>query len=116
MSSSGPAEPDPLAGFLAGIGQVAGMVFEAVSTPRQVESAELAGAHSHSSVPRDVCDHCPICQGAAILERYGPDLVAELSAVARSLVEGLSAATDAAAANRGDPDTSGDGADPGSPG
>lgn len=113
MSQPGPVGPESLAGFLAGIGQAVGMVVEAVAAPSPGEPhQEPAPGHRHSAVPDDVCDHCPICQGAALLERYGPDVVAELSAMARSLVAGLAAAMDAAAANRSGSGSRGGGSPP----
>ena len=63
-------------------------------------------------VPRQVCDACPICQAAAILDQVNPQLLAELTEVARGLVVGLGSALASAAEQRGpgqhpaDPDAS----------
>ena len=51
-------------------------------------------------VPQSVCDSCPICQAAATFDQVNPDVLAELTEVARSLVNGVGSALSAAADQR----------------
>ncbi len=51
-------------------------------------------------VPHQVCDNCPICQAAALLDQVDPQVVAELTEVARGLVAGLGSALASAAEQR----------------
>ena len=51
-------------------------------------------------VPQSVCDSCPICQAAATLDQVNPQVIADVTEVARSVVLGLGSALSAAAENR----------------
>ena len=51
-------------------------------------------------VPHQVCDNCPICQTAALLDQVDPQVVAELTEVVRGLVTGLTSALASAAEQR----------------
>ncbi len=51
-------------------------------------------------VPDSVCAACPICQAAATLDQVNPQLLADLTVVVRSVVEGLATALAAAADHR----------------
>jgi hypothetical protein len=51
-------------------------------------------------VPQSVCDNCPICQSAATLDQVNPDVIAELSDVARGLLAGVGSALATAAEQR----------------
>ena len=51
-------------------------------------------------VPQSVCDSCPICQAAATLDQVNPQVIADVTEVARSMVLGLGSALAAAAENR----------------
>ena len=62
-------------------------------------------------VPHQVCDNCPICQTAALLDQVDPQVVAELTEVVRGLVSGLASALASAAEQR--MPGGGDDADPG---
>jgi hypothetical protein len=62
------------------------------------ESAE--GGPQRPVVPPEVCDNCPICQGAATLEQVNPQVLVELADVARSLLSGVGSALAAAADQR----------------
>ena len=84
------ARPDP-ASFWDGVwawADSAGLL-----VPRDDDSAPR-------EVPRHICDGCPICQGAAILDQVNPQLVAELTEVVRGLVIGVGSALAAAADQR----------------
>ncbi len=54
-----------------------------------------------ATVPQSVCDSCPICQAAATLDQVNPQVIADVTEVARSIVLGLGSALAAAAENRG---------------
>ena len=51
-------------------------------------------------VPQAVCDSCPICQAAATLDQVNPQVVADLTDVARSLMTGLGSALASASEQR----------------
>ncbi len=57
-------------------------------------------AQDRPVVPQSVCDSCPICQAAATLDQVNPQVLADVTEVARSLVLGLGSAIAAAADNR----------------
>ncbi len=52
------------------------------------------------TVPQAVCDSCPICQAAATLEQVNPQVLVDLTEVARSVVTGLGSALASAAEQR----------------
>ncbi len=52
------------------------------------------------TVPQSVCDSCPICQAAATVDQVNPQVIADFTEVARSIVLGLGSALAAAAENR----------------
>lgn len=43
-------------------------------------------------VPQSVCDSCPICQAAATLEQVNPQVIVDMTEVARSVIAGLGSA------------------------
>jgi hypothetical protein len=47
-----------------------------------------------------VCDSCPICQAAATLEQVNPQVLVDLTEVARSVITGLGSALASAADQR----------------
>ena len=51
-------------------------------------------------VPQAVCDSCPICQAAATLDQVNPQVVADMTDVARSLMTGLGSALASASEQR----------------
>jgi hypothetical protein len=51
-------------------------------------------------VPQAVCDSCPICQAAATLEQVNPQVLVDLTEVARSVITGLGSALASAADQR----------------
>lgn len=51
-------------------------------------------------VPESVCAACPICQAAATLEQVNPQVLADLTAVGRSVLSGIGAALATAAEHR----------------
>jgi hypothetical protein len=51
-------------------------------------------------VPQAVCDSCPICQAAATLEQVNPQVLVDLTEVARSVISGLGSALASAADQR----------------
>jgi hypothetical protein len=56
------------------------------------------------TVPRSVCDNCPICQAAATLDQVDPQVIHELADLARGMLLGLGSALSSAADQRlGDP-------------
>jgi hypothetical protein len=54
-------------------------------------------------VPQAVCDSCPICQAAATLDQVNPQVITDLTEVARSVIAGLSSALTSAADQRTQP-------------
>jgi hypothetical protein len=52
------------------------------------------------TVPQAVCDSCPICQAAATLEQVNPQVLVDLTEVARSLIGGLGSALASASDQR----------------
>jgi len=52
------------------------------------------------TVPQSVCDSCPICQAAATLNQVNPQVIADMTEVARSVITGLGAALSSAADQR----------------
>jgi hypothetical protein len=51
-------------------------------------------------VPQAVCDSCPICQAAATLEQVNPQVLVDITEVARSVITGLGSALTSAADQR----------------
>lgn len=51
-------------------------------------------------VPEAVCDSCPICQAAATLDQVNPQVVADMTDVARSLMTGFGSALASASDQR----------------
>ena len=51
-------------------------------------------------VPQSVCDSCPICQAAATLDQVNPQVIIDMTEVARSVIAGLGSALASAAAQR----------------
>lgn len=51
-------------------------------------------------VPQSVCDNCPICQAAATIDQVNPDVISELSNLARTLMTGMDSAMSTAAEQR----------------
>ncbi len=51
-------------------------------------------------VPEAVCACCPVCQAAATLDQVNPQLLADLTLVVRSVVEGMATALASAAEER----------------
>lgn len=52
------------------------------------------------TVPQAVCDSCPICQAAATLDQVNPQVLVDLTEVARSLINGLGSALTSASDQR----------------
>ena len=52
------------------------------------------------TVPQAVCDSCPICQAAATLEQVNPQVLVDMTEVARSVITGLGSALASAADQR----------------
>lgn len=52
------------------------------------------------TVPQAVCDSCPICQAAATLDQVNPQVITDMSEMARDLVAGLGSALASAGAQR----------------
>ena len=44
------------------------------------------------TVPQAVCDSCPICQAAATLDQVNPQVLVDMTEVARSVITGLGSA------------------------
>ena len=68
--------------------------------PRDAQDGGDAEDPPRPKVPQAVCDNCPICQAAALLDQVDPQVVAELTEVARGLVAGLGSALASAAEQR----------------
>ena len=51
-------------------------------------------------VPQAVCDSCPICQAAATLDQVNPQVLVDMTEVARSVITGLGSALASAADQR----------------
>jgi hypothetical protein len=51
-------------------------------------------------VPQAVCDSCPICQAAATLDQVNPQVLVDITEVARSVITGLGSALASAADQR----------------
>jgi hypothetical protein len=52
------------------------------------------------TVPQSVCDSCPICQAAATLDQVNPQVLVDITEVARSVITGLGSALASAAEQR----------------
>ena len=52
------------------------------------------------TVPQAVCDSCPICQAAATLDQVNPQVLVDITEVARSVITGLGSALASAADQR----------------
>ena len=52
------------------------------------------------TVPQSVCDSCPICQAAATLDQVNPQVLIDITEVARSVITGLGSALASAADQR----------------
>lgn len=63
------------------------------------ENSQQASS-SRASVPASVCENCPICQSAATLDQLQPDVMDELTDLARTLIGGVGSALAAAAEQR----------------
>lgn len=55
---------------------------------------------TRATVPQAVCDSCPICQAAATLDQVNPQVLVDLTEVARSLINGLGSALTSASDQR----------------
>jgi len=53
-----------------------------------------------AKVPQSVCDSCPICQAAATLDQVNPQVLIDMTEVARSVITGLGSALASAADQR----------------
>lgn len=62
-------------------------------------------------VPEGVCAACPICQVAATVDQLNPQILADLTIVVRSVLDGMGAALAAAAMQRTSTRTAGEPAD-----
>ena len=51
-------------------------------------------------MPQAVCDSCPICQAAATLDQVNPQVLVDMTEVARSVITGLGSALASAAEQR----------------
>jgi hypothetical protein len=51
-------------------------------------------------VPPSVCENCPICQGAATLDQINPQVIDELSVLARGVFDGIASALASASEQR----------------
>jgi hypothetical protein len=61
---------------------------------------EDPGDPPRPKVPQAVCDSCPICQAAATLDQVNPQVLVDLTEVARSVITGLGSALASAADQR----------------
>ena len=51
-------------------------------------------------VPPSVCENCPICQGAATLDQINPQVIDELSVLAKGVFDGIASALASASEQR----------------
>ena len=68
--------------------------------PETVADSGIPTDPPRPKVPQAVCDSCPICQAAATLDQVNPQVVADLTEVARSVIAGLTSALNSAADQR----------------
>lgn len=61
---------------------------------------DAASGQARPHVPESVCAACPICQAAATLEQVNPQVLADLTAVVRSVLSGIGSALATAAEHR----------------
>ncbi len=52
------------------------------------------------TVPQAVCDSCPICQAAATLDQVNPQVITDMTEMARDLIAGMGSALASAGAQR----------------